>query len=93
MSLVVFFDDAVARLVRHAQRDLAIDNARAGGGAGDGIDIVDATAGTLKVSLTAARTTLCPVGKVFADIHHLNASPGPLHLFRMSLPVKKAVTR
>jgi hypothetical protein len=60
---------------------------------GDGIDIVDAGAGRLKVSMTAARTDLCPIGRVVFDVHHLNADPGPAFLFRATLKVKQSVTR
>ena len=60
---------------------------------GSGLDIVVAASGTLKVSLTAARTLLCAVGSVVLDVHHLNASPGPIFLFRVKLKIKQSVTR
>jgi hypothetical protein len=60
---------------------------------GDGLDISDAVDGELQLALSAERTDMLPAGRVVADIHHLNASPGPVFLCRLSFLVKKSVTR
>ena len=60
---------------------------------GSGLDIVSAAGGTLKVSMTAVQTALLAVGRIVLDVHHLNASPGPVFLFRVSAKVRQSVTR
>ncbi len=60
---------------------------------GAGIDIVSPLDGTLKVSMTAGQTVLCPIGSVVFDVHHLNATPGPTFLFRGTVKVRQSVTR
>lgn len=57
------------------------------------VNVTNGTGGTTQIVITAANTSLIPIGNWYFDINYTDASGAKVELIEGNLNIKKAVTR